>query len=268
MAINQYLRFPTKTNAPSAAYPYGSARNVSVPGDGTGTPWEQAVVNDLWGWMQQLLDSAGIVPTNDPDEVGASQYFTAMRAAGGFPGLIVPMALNDDPATLGVRILLLDGSVILRANYADLDANVYCGDSANETADAFFHCEDPSGAFRDPAGNYLVLADARGRFPRGLDTSGTIDPDGATRILGDEQDWALRTHHHFVGSGQSNKFYNLALFDTVLADQYEMLYRDTGTLDSSDAIAMDIATYTVPALNQSDDESRPVNFCVNWGIWY
>jgi len=41
-----------------------------------------------------------------------------------------------------------------------------------------------------------TIPDARGQFLRGLDTSGTVDPDGAGRTLGDTQADAMQGHKH------------------------------------------------------------------------
>jgi hypothetical protein len=60
-------------------YPHGKARNRSLPGDSDGTPWEEDLVNDIWGLLQSLLAQVGITPTGTPDEVGASQYLQALR---------------------------------------------------------------------------------------------------------------------------------------------------------------------------------------------
>lgn len=79
MAINLLTEYPGKVAAASAGFPFGSARNVTTPGDGTGTPWEQAIVNDLVGWQQALLSRVGATPTGTPDEVGASQYLDAIE---------------------------------------------------------------------------------------------------------------------------------------------------------------------------------------------
>lgn len=78
MAIRLNTLFPTKTNAPSSAYPEGSARNVVVSGDGTGTPWDFRILNDIQGLLQSLLALAGITANGAPDEVGASQYIEAL----------------------------------------------------------------------------------------------------------------------------------------------------------------------------------------------
>lgn len=82
MAIIPSTQYPGKTNAPDADYPQGSARNITLPGDGTGTPWEAAIVNDILGFQQAILDAAGIVPTGNPDTVPASQYMQALSVLG------------------------------------------------------------------------------------------------------------------------------------------------------------------------------------------
>lgn len=87
MAINPEAQYPGKINPADANYPYGSARNITTPGDGTGTPWEANLVNDLLGFQQAMLNAASIVPTNSPEKVGASQYLDAINAIiSGFIG--------------------------------------------------------------------------------------------------------------------------------------------------------------------------------------
>jgi len=79
MAINPESQYPGKVAPANADYPYGSARNVTNPGDGTGYPWEAAGVKDWQGFFQSLLVAANIVPSGTPDKVGASQYLDALR---------------------------------------------------------------------------------------------------------------------------------------------------------------------------------------------
>jgi glycerophosphoryl diester phosphodiesterase len=79
MAINPETQYPGKIAPSTPDYPYGAARNITTPGDGTGTPWEAALVNDLFGFQQAILSEAGIVPSGDPDKVGASQYTEALK---------------------------------------------------------------------------------------------------------------------------------------------------------------------------------------------
>ncbi len=83
MAINPSAKFPTQTTTPSAEYPYGGAQDVTVPGDNTGTPYVADVLNDIFGFQQALLGDSGIVPSNNPEEVGASQYLQALFASSG-----------------------------------------------------------------------------------------------------------------------------------------------------------------------------------------
>jgi hypothetical protein len=80
MAINPETRYAGKIAPSSSDYPYGSARNIASPGDGTGTPWEAALVNDIFGFQQALLSLADVTPSGNPDKVGASQYLDALLA--------------------------------------------------------------------------------------------------------------------------------------------------------------------------------------------
>ena len=89
MAINPNTRYPGQTDTTDpTGYPYGKARNIVTPGDGTGTPYERDVVSDIWGFFQALLGAASIVPSGTPDKVGASQYLTAIQ------GLIANVSLQ------------------------------------------------------------------------------------------------------------------------------------------------------------------------------
>lgn len=78
MAIDPSTEYPGQIDA-DVNYPFGKARNVAVSGDGTGTPWEKALVNDLFGFQQALLDTIGATPTGTPDSIAASQYLEAVR---------------------------------------------------------------------------------------------------------------------------------------------------------------------------------------------
>lgn len=66
-------------------FPNGKARNVSVPGDGTGTPFERDLVNDLFGFQQAILAGAGATPTNVPDQADDSQYLDGLQTIIGAP---------------------------------------------------------------------------------------------------------------------------------------------------------------------------------------
>lgn len=81
MAIRPVVKYPGQTTPASGGYPHGAAQNVIVAGDGTGTPLEKDWLNDLWGFLQSLLSAGGVTPSGVPDQVGASDYLTGMRAA-------------------------------------------------------------------------------------------------------------------------------------------------------------------------------------------
>lgn len=275
MAINQSTTYPTKTNAPNTDYPYGSARNVTVPSDGTGYPWESSQINDWIGFFQHMLSYASVVPSNNPDKVGTSQHHDALRKTCGYPGLIQLVGLNVDPASLGIRLLLLNGAVISIANYQDLVTATYVGNTENATADGFYKTSDPAGTIRSVSGTYFVLPDARGRFVRMVDDTSLIDIDGGpTRIVGSNQDWAIKKHEHQVktlnaGTPALDDYffpYQVTITGSASSGEYVAYTPNDGTSDpiyGKDMYALDSA-----ALNVSNNESRPVNIGLKYAVWY
>lgn len=105
MAIDPSAKYPSQidTSDPTG-YPRGKAQNIGVPGDGTGTPWEKDLVNDLLGFQQDLLDRAGDTPSGTPDKVGASQYANAIQT------MIDAPIVNPSGLTVRRRLSLADGS--------------------------------------------------------------------------------------------------------------------------------------------------------------
>jgi hypothetical protein len=159
------------------------------------------VIDDLWGENQAIMNSAGLTPNGITEADGASQRLTAMQRISGHPGEIIGwVGATADPSAIGVRMLLLTGQGILRSAYADLDTVTYVGDSANPTAPAFYRADDAAGTSRNIAGIYLILPDFRGYVLRGLDLAGTVDPDGASRAIGDTQADTLQNHNHNVST--------------------------------------------------------------------
>jgi hypothetical protein len=81
----------------TSGYPEGKAKNISGLGNTDGTPWEEDLTNDIFGFQQAILAAGGnVVPSGVPDKVGASQYMDAIRTAlqGG-----VPLAFRDGLVT-------------------------------------------------------------------------------------------------------------------------------------------------------------------------
>lgn len=82
MSIDLTVQYPGKIGPATAQFPYGEPRNITAPSDGTGTPWEAAIVKDTEGFKQALLKSAAIVPSGTPDEVGDSEYLQSIIELG------------------------------------------------------------------------------------------------------------------------------------------------------------------------------------------
>ena len=80
MAINISTdgNFTGRFTAPSAAYPFGSAKNETSAGAGDGTPYILIRANDIFGFQQALLESAGIVPSGSADTALVSEYGQAL----------------------------------------------------------------------------------------------------------------------------------------------------------------------------------------------
>ena len=115
MAINPETQYPGKVAASSAPYPYGQAQNITTPGDGTGTPWEAALLNDIFGFQQALLKAAGnIVPSGSPDQVGTSQYLqSVIEIAAG------RAHVYDESGVADAYVLDLRGDMQAPAAYFD-----------------------------------------------------------------------------------------------------------------------------------------------------
>jgi hypothetical protein len=80
MAISPKDVYTGKVNGASSNYPYGSAKNITVAGDNTGTPLDKDWLNDVWGFLQYWLVDAGVAPSGNPETVLASQYATAIKS--------------------------------------------------------------------------------------------------------------------------------------------------------------------------------------------
>lgn len=79
MAISPKTVYPGQIDTSDlVGYPEGAAQNVTVAGDGTGTPLEERMLNDVLGFQQALLADVGATPSGTPDKVGASQYLDAV----------------------------------------------------------------------------------------------------------------------------------------------------------------------------------------------
>jgi len=164
MAIDILATF---TNQNGVAFPDSEAINASGPSATDGTEFIKVMIdNYMFGPQQALLNYAGITPSGTPESDTASQELDAMKQNFGFPGEAVDWYGDADPATLGMRVLLLQGQGVLIASFPELTASVYVGDGNNPTAPAFFKADDAAGTIRNTAGVWLILPDAQDLYPR------------------------------------------------------------------------------------------------------
>ena len=135
MAINPAAKYPGKTKAPDTDYPYGSAQNVTTPGDGTGTPWEKDLVNDLFGLFQELLSVASVSPSGNPEKVGTSQIADIIRSFHSAPTDNMALGKIIDILTAG-KITADnpsgDNLLVELPNAASIDWHAYLSNNGQE----------------------------------------------------------------------------------------------------------------------------------------
>lgn len=116
MAISINDQYPGKTAGVSDDYPQGQARNITTPGDGTGTPWEAAIVNDDQGFKQAILAEAGVTPSGVPDTALESQYLDALKS------MFMPQdAITGTVGASGTVTIPVSGTNALIAKWGNVD---------------------------------------------------------------------------------------------------------------------------------------------------
>ena len=68
----------------TAEFPFGTPKNDDVPGDRLGTPWELAILKDIFGSYAALAQAAGITPNDVPDTALSSQIFDSFANAAWY----------------------------------------------------------------------------------------------------------------------------------------------------------------------------------------
>ncbi len=97
MTFNLNTEFPDNTKPADANLPFGGGRNITLPGDNTGTPFDEKWFNDWNAFFQSLLTNVGEVPNDTQDSVLASQLFDAFTSIVNGPA-IVKTPVNVSPA--------------------------------------------------------------------------------------------------------------------------------------------------------------------------
>jgi len=142
MAIRPSTRYPGQTSGADPGYPHGKARNVVTPGDGAGTPWEQDLVNDIFGFQQAMLEAAAITHSDVPDTYSASDYLDAIKRLTRRPSIMLDVS----------------GAAVADTDLFTLETNV-------ESVDAGFDVLDIGGLPADPG---VVLRGPQGEPATGL----------------------------------------------------------------------------------------------------
>ncbi len=103
----------TFINTNGSAFPNTAAKNETSPGAADGTEFIKALIDDIWGARQALLDEVSLAPDGVTEAVGASQQLDALKlliaqegtvsfATNGYVklpnGLIVQWGVHNNPA--------------------------------------------------------------------------------------------------------------------------------------------------------------------------
>ena len=257
MAFDAQIVF---TNTDGTPFPDTEGVNASGPLTIDGTEFVKAMVdNYMFGPQQALLNYAGLTPNGVSEEDGNSQELEAMQKSFGHPGELVGWFGNNDPASLGLRVLLMQGQGILVANYSELVAAAYIGDPDNGTSDSFFRADDAAGTIRNTGGNYMILPDARGLAIRGMDNTGLVDPDGATRLPGDSQLDAFQGHFHDIPTRKNATNSNENTITEGATDG------SPGTVVGGAGVASIAGGFSTPRV---EDETRMVNLSAHLAVRY
>ena len=88
MAKNLLIEYAGKVGTSTPQYVYGEPRNVTIDGDGTGTPWEAELIKDFQGFLQAILVGSNTIPSNTADNVTDSQYLDGLRDILGTDELV------------------------------------------------------------------------------------------------------------------------------------------------------------------------------------
>lgn len=259
----------------SGTFPDVLGLNASGPSATDGFEFIANFVNDNnIGWMQMLLNHAGLTPTGVVESDSASQVKEALwKGFGGFPGEVKEWNLASDPGTTGHRALLLNGQGILRANYTELDAAVYVGDGNNAAVaaagGAYFRADNSDGSSPNIAGIYLILPESRGVTVRGLDAAATIDPDGAGRFVGDLQVDAFQGHLFY--NGMANDDALIFVYGTTATELPGAATQQVGQAAGAinfQGLTSAPKTDGVNGTPRTDSESRMYNRSTKFVVWY
>jgi hypothetical protein len=152
MAISPRDRYPTKIDTSDPAYNLGKAQNITTTKDGTGTPWEADLVNDIFGFQQAILKESGLTASGTSDTADSSQYLEGIKKVTSdesISNLSLPYVFDTVAAFKASLIEFPDGKRIeWQGYYAQSDGGSNWG-------------LVKSGAHTDDGGSIFTLADGK-----------------------------------------------------------------------------------------------------------
>lgn len=228
------LAFENMVTNKTGVFPNAAAKNASGAGATDGTEYLAAILNDEWGFWQEILQRAGQTPNGVTEAAAASgivaignaqQKLGALQMLGlGAPGTLCLDMIVPGSGTYGAgaqsmawgastggpptryqyrRVLRLQGQTVLIATYPDMCEAIYCGDANNAAATCCYKASDSAGATRSTSGAYMVLPDARGCVPIGTDTAAVHSPWSTVLY----PHIGLSTDQHAVASGRTITYF-------------------------------------------------------------
>ncbi|MFP3041904.1 hypothetical protein LQZ19_08785 [Treponema primitia] len=240
----------------TGAFPAIVAKNASGPVAQDGTPYDANLVSEIWGFMQDVLNRAGLTPNGVIEAAGSSQFVEALKRGVALPpGMLVHTAMNP-AAAANCRLLQLTGGVIPYNSgaYAEMTRNTWVGadQNGNTALAGFYRTSDAAGNTRDPGGSYFVLPDARGLFVRNSGQNSVYkaandtpyDGGAIGQFIGD----AIR---NFIGGVLSNESLN----------GYPIWTDASGVFYKSGANIVEYAS----AIGQNTNQASALNFDVSRG---
>lgn len=235
------------------SYPDIQAKNSTSTEAKDGTPLNKDLFDEYFGVLQAATSQGGITPSGSSDLHDESDVINGIRNISGSPGEIVwKVNYNSSQAVeRGERLLLLNGSTVLVANYELLVEYAYCGDANNNGAQGFFRCNGSDGSSRSTTGIYFYLPDYRGHFIRchGGSSNGN---DPSTRPPHGIQSDGIKDHAHEITDKVSTANTRYAI---------NLNFGATGTLSAGIGFSLtsEDEIFADDSIDTNQYETRPLN---------
>lgn len=232
MGLNYNDKWPTQTNAPDANNDYGTAKDVIVAGDNTGTPFEEDFINDEWGARTAAYRAAGITPSGDVDTSAQSDLLDAHSRIHGryYDNVATIVALSPRAGDLAETKGYYTANGVGGGNYQAWTLASYRTEIGNPT----WVADEQGEAFT--AANGLVWVLVPNTEGTVLSTQFGVNPKSAV-----DNTTALQSLRDFVASNANMEILlvegvyeystspNWAIKDLVVTAIGKVTFRNTGT---------------------------------------